>query len=117
MKNHNKEVFSLPNACGIVARYIKSKAFADDPSSLTPFSELILMICEVFSSSLRDAARDMSTRIAGDARTIPPMLLRLYEQAYGKGDTQTLQRCLDAWDLLLENRVGVTRDLMQAVEQ
>jgi hypothetical protein len=123
-----QEVFSLPDAPGMVARYIKSKAFADDPSpllwslkefpgSLTPFSEPILMICEVFSSSLRDPSRDMSTRIAGDAHTIPPLLLRLYEQAYGQGETQALQRCLDAWDLLFENRVGATRELMQAIEQ
>jgi hypothetical protein len=85
--------------------------------SLTPFSELILMICEVFAGSLQEASRNMSTGVAGDARTLPPMLLRLYEQAQDQGDAQTLNRCLDAWDLLFERRVGVTRELMIAMEQ
>jgi len=124
----DKRVLSLPNAQGIVARYIKSRAFADDPSplmwslkefsgSLIPFSELILMVCEVFASSLRDASRDMSTGVAADAYMIPPMLLRLYEQAQDQDDTRTLSRCLDAWDLMFEHRIGVTRDLTQAIEQ
>jgi hypothetical protein len=125
---YDKTVFSLPNARRMVARYIKSRAFADDPSpligslkefsgSLTPFSDLILMICEVFADSLRDASRDTSTGIAGDARRMLPMLLRLYEQAQGQGDGETVGRCLDAWDLLFEKRVGMTRDLTRAIEQ
>jgi hypothetical protein len=124
----DKRVLSLPDGQGIVARYVKSKAFADDPSplmwslkefsgSLTPFSGLVLMICEVFAGSLRDASRDMSTGVAGDAHSIPPMLLRLYEQAKEQGDVQILGRCLNAWDLLFEHRVGTTRDMVLAMEQ
>ena len=59
----------------------------------------------------------MSTGIAGDVHTIPPIVLRLYEQAQGQRDDKTLERCLDAWDMLFENRVGVTSDLMQAIDQ
>ena len=124
----DKRVLSIPNAQEIVARYIKSRAFADDPSplmwslkefsgSLTPFSGLVLMICEVLAGSLRGASRDMSTGVAGDAHCIPPMLLRLYEQAQEQGDAQVLGRCLDAWDMLFEHRVGTTRDLVHAMEQ
>jgi len=124
----NAKVFTIPDAQRVIARYIRSKAFADDPSpliwslkeftgELTQFAELILMICEAFAGSLRDASRDISTGIAGDAHTIPPLLLRLYEQAQGQGDAQVLNRCLDAWDVLFENRVGVTRDLVHAMEQ
>ena len=124
----NKKVFALPKVRRIVAGYINSKAFADDPSTLMrslkefsgplmPFSELILMTCEVFSGSLRDASGDVQTGMARGAHTIPPILLRLYEQAQDQRDSETVGRCLDAWDLLFENRVGVTRDLMQAIEQ
>jgi len=63
----DERIFTIPEAQGAVAEYIKSKAFADDPSpllwslkefsgSLKPFSELILLICEAFAGSLRGAS-------------------------------------------------------------
>lgn len=125
---HNEQIFNLPNARRMVTGYIKSKAFTDDPSplmwsleefsgSLIPFTNLILLICEIFADSLRDASKDISTGIAGDAHMIPPILLRLYEQTQDQGDAQNLNLCLDAWDLLFEKRVGATRDLTHAIEQ
>jgi hypothetical protein len=124
----NTKVFAIPDAHRVLTQYIRSKAFADDPSpliwslkeftgNLTQFVELVLMICEVFAGKLRDASRDTSTGIAGDAHMIPPLLLRLYEQAQDQGDAQVLNRCLDACDVLFENRVGVTRDWVHAMEQ
>jgi len=85
--------------------------------SLIPYAELILSVCEVFCGSLRDASHDMATGIAADAHMIPPLLLRLYEQAHGQTDADTVNRCLDAWDLLFEKRVGMTRDLTLAIER
>lgn len=124
----DKGVFSIPNASEFIGKYVHSQAYLDDPSplffaieehagSLTPYSELILSICEVFCGSLRDASRDMATGVAADTHMIPPLLLRLYEQAQGQGDADTVNRCLDAWDLLFENRVGMTRELTVAIER
>ena len=124
----DKGVFSIPNATEFIGKYVHSQAYLDDPSplffaikehagSLTPYAELILSVCEVFCGSLRDASRDMATGVAGDAHTLPPLLLRLYEQAHGQGDADTVNRCLDAWDLLFESRVGMARELTVAIEK
>jgi len=124
----NNEVFTLPNAPRVVAKYVKSKAFADDSfslmlslrefaESLTPFTELILMICDEFTGPLREASKNTNTGAAGSVREIPPILLRLYEQAQDQNDAQVLSRCLDAWDLLFEKRVGSTRELTNEIEK
>ncbi len=123
-----EQVLSLPNAPEIVTPYIKSKAYADDPSplmwslkehpgSLIPYAEMLLMICRVFSSSLRDDSRDAGSIVASCTPIIGPILLRLYEQAQGQGDRDLSARCLDTWDLLFENRVGTTRDLVRTMER
>jgi hypothetical protein len=124
----NKEVFSVPNASEFIGKYVHSQAYLDDPSplffaidehagSLMPYAELILSVCEVFCGSLRDASRDMATGVSADAHRIPPLLLRLYDQAQGQRDAHTVNRCVDAWDLLFENRVGMTRELTVAIER
>jgi hypothetical protein len=60
---------------------------------------------------------NMTTGIAGDASKIPPLLLRLYEQAQDQNNVSILTNCLDAWDILFERRVGTTRDLTSAIQQ
>jgi hypothetical protein len=124
----DKKVLSMPDASEFIGKYVHSQAYLDYPSPLffafeehagllTPYSELILSVCEVFCGSLRDASRDMATGVAANTHRIPPLLLRLYEQAQGQGDVDTVNRCLDAWDLLFENRVGMTRELTVAIER
>ena len=49
--------------------------------------------------------------------TLLPILLRISEQAQDAGDVETLNRCLDAWDLLFENKIGMTRDLTRSMAQ
>jgi hypothetical protein len=123
----DKKIFSVSGGTEIIQKYIKSEAFKDDPTwlfyaideyagSLLPLTDLILNICGQFAGPLRDATRDYSTGIAGDARRILPILLRLYEQAQEAKDTVIINRCLDSWDLLYEKRVGAVREMTQALD-
>lgn len=41
--------------------------------------------------------------------------MRLYEQAEEAGDSQIVNRCLDAWDTMFERRVGVVHELARAI--
>jgi hypothetical protein len=124
----NSQILRIPGSVDFINAYIQSQCFIDDPSpllyalerhpgSLLPYSELIFSISNVFSGPLKTQSRDMSTSIAGDAYRLPPLLLRLYEQAQDLEDSDISNICLDAWDLLFENRVGVTRELTKAIEQ
>ena len=45
------------------------------------------------------------------------ILLRLYESAQGDQKSQITDRCLDAWDLLFENRVEMAMGLTRNIEQ
>lgn len=124
----DKRIFSVLHGEQIVGEYLASQAYRDDPTplffameeytgSLLPYTDLILGICRTFAGPLRDASRDMSTGIAGDVRMLPPLLLRLYEQAQDGADPNTINQCLDAWDLLFESRVGVVRELTHSLDQ
>ena len=118
----DKQILTIPGGQELVLKYIKSKAYHDDPTplfyileeyagSLLPYLKVILGICREFAGPLRDASRDVSTRTAADAYMIPPLLLRLYEQAESSGDIKAINQCLDAWDLLFENRVGLMGEI------
>ena len=123
-----KETLSLPGGTEFVQAYINSQAYLDDPAPLLyamedfsgiliPYADIILGICDVFAGPLRDASRDISTAVASDASQIPPLLLRLYEQAQEQRHADIVGRCLDAWDILFEKRVGMTRELTKAISQ
>jgi hypothetical protein len=45
------------------------------------------------------------------------MLLGLYEETKQSGDKSAINGCLDAWDLLFENRVGAIRELARSLER
>jgi hypothetical protein len=108
--------------------YTKSKAFSDHPSqliysledvsgSLIPLGEIIFSICEVFSTTLQKQSRDYSLDTPHMVSKVCSLVLRLYEQSQGAGDSAVSQRCLEIWDMLFENRVGVTRELTAAIEK
>jgi hypothetical protein len=119
------ELSSFGGNAKFLRAYVSSAAFRDDPSallhpleaytgSLVPLASVVFAVCDVFAGPLADSSRDISTSIAGDARQIAPLLLRLYEQAEGSGDDRIQDRCLDSWDALLRNRVGNVATMMDA---
>ena len=108
--------------------YIKSKAYIDSPSglvdnlkdfsgSLLPLSEVIFDICRIFSTTLMEESRNLSLRIPHTASEIYSLLLRLYEQSESLNNMKIKDRCLDIWDMLFENRVGMIQELTKAIEK
>jgi hypothetical protein len=80
------------------------------------FEDLVPVICEEFTGPLGELSRDSSQSIALDASIVPSLLLRLYEQVK-ENHPDITEKCLDAWDILFENRVGYRRDMTKAIEQ
>lgn len=108
-------------------QFVRSRAFQDDltgtlftfekySGSLVPFAEVVFAICEGFVGPLADLSRDISTGLSHDASMIPSLLLRLYEQAQ-RDHSVIATKCLDAWDILFENRIGFTKDITKAIDQ
>ena len=108
--------------------YIRSKAFADDPvwmvndlrdfpDSLIPLAEIIFVICEIFSTTLREKSREVASRVPHTVSDVFSLLLRLYEQSQASSNAEIANRCLDIWDMFFENRVGIIRELTRAIEK
>ena len=118
--------FDLAENISLAIQFAHSKAFSENSyvlincledfkESLLPFSEVILEICNAISSTFVEETRSYQSRLGFAVHGISPLLLRLYEQAQ---DThiEIAHKCLDAWDILFESRVGRTRELTKAIE-
>jgi hypothetical protein len=123
----NDTFFDSPENISLAKLFLKSKAFTHNTfgifrslkkykDSLIPYHDIILDICGELTTSLLESSRDFRTRMAGVISDISPLLLRLYEQAQEEMP-DVADRCLDAWDLLFEKRVGITRDLTKSIEE
>lgn len=119
-------ILQFPEGVTFVQSFVDSQAFRDDPTalihgleeysgSLLPFSDVLFSMCDQFVGPLRDASRDVSQGIIHDLSQFVPMLIRLYEQAEEGKQTQIVNRCLEAWDVMFEQRVGVVYELAQAM--
>ena len=108
--------------------YINSQAYIDHPSdivynlkdfagSLLPVSEIIFAVCRVFSTTLLEKSRDLGLAVPHSVSDIYTVLLRLYEQSEGLGNSTTRNQCLDTWDMMFENRVGIIQELTKAIEK
>lgn len=112
----------------LVKEYIRSNTFADDPSnfimylkdftgSLIPLADVVFVICDEFSTTLKDKTSDNSSRYSYLVSEISSILLRLYEQAQGEQSLQLASHCLDIWDIFFENRIGRSVELTKAIEK
>lgn len=108
--------------------YVRSQAFTDDPNwllralgdhpgSLLDFGDIICDACERLMHAATDPARAQESHYNHSLWCLPPLLLRLYEQAQDQRDGNIQNRCLDAWDQLFERRVGVTCELTRAIDK
>ena len=120
------EVLKLSNIQTFIQTFIESQAFRDDPTgilftfehflgSLVPYADVVFCICEQFTGPLAELSRDASQSIAHDASKITSLLLRLYEQSK-ENNLDISDKCLDAWDILFENRIGHAREMTRAIE-
>jgi len=125
---YNKvELLKLSGIQPFVQSFIRSQAFRDDPTgilfsfenypdSLIPFADSVFTICKEFTDHLAELSRDFSQGLAHDVSKVLPLLLRLYEQLKDNLP-EIMNRCLDAWDILFENRIGHTREMTKIIEQ
>jgi hypothetical protein len=105
--------------------YAASRAFKCYPTVLLhrlrshsgdirPFAACILTVCESLAER-REHAPDETQSMSWEAGYyLPPILLRLYEQA--PNGSRLRKRCLDAWDRLLEARVLSAMDLTKSLD-
>jgi hypothetical protein len=116
-----------PDHQNFIQEYIKSQSFAESPDSfvdllanypgkLLSISESIFTVCEEFATALKEKSRDFSSGYPYTVKEMLPVLLRLYEQALGKGNGRIAGRCLDIWDILFESRVGRAIELTRSID-
>jgi len=102
--------------CFLGNQWVLLHAFALHTGPLLPLANLLMTIIDVCAGPLLEASRDLSTYTAHQVTEIGPLLLRLYEQTKDNRTSDVQHRCLDAWDLLLERRVGIARQLMSSID-
>jgi hypothetical protein len=119
--------FDSPANISLALRFVQSKAFGENTfyiidnlkdykESLLPCHTIILEICNVITTTLLETSKDDQSQFYYDLEDIPPLLLRLYEQAQERMP-DVANRCLDIWDELFEKRVGITRELTKSIEK
>lgn len=124
--HNNDKILKMANMIDFTRDYVRTPAFRDDPTglififenftdSLIPYSKIILDICTQFCGPLAESSRDLATGAAHDAGMLSPLILRLYEQSQD-AHPDIRNRCLDAWDMMFEHRIGLTRELMQQID-
>jgi len=105
--------------------YASSRAFIQQPTlllrrlhdytgSLVPFAHCVLSVCRSLSESHGNNVEQNRQRSWGADHYLPPILLRLYDQASNESKVREL--CLDAWDNLLRSRVVSAFSLMRKLE-
>jgi len=118
------DILQIPAGATFVQSFIDSQAFRDDPTvlvhalerfsgTLLPFSNVLLAMCDQFVGPLRAATRDVSQGVMYDLSQFLPILVRLYEQAEDRKNTQVVNECLDALDAMFKQRIGVLRELAE----
>ena len=123
-----KDVLDGARYAGFIRELIQSKAFADDSDyliwqlkesagNLLDVADVIFSICEELSTTLIEKTRNIASGFVTEPRQIAGILLRLYDQAEGKGNKTIANRCLDIWDTFFEKRVGRTMELTMAIER
>jgi hypothetical protein len=111
-----------------VKSFVRSKTFADHPysfvdwlknfpGSLVPLADVVFTVCEVFSTTLREKSREIGTDVPYTVSEACTLLLRLYEQSHNSNYAEITNRCLDAWDELFQNRVGIVREISKTIER
>lgn len=120
-------VFDMADSPRLAGEFVESPSFADSPDSLlhplsehtgeiTRYASVVLAAADIISGPLAEDTRNTSTRTAFAGNEVSTLLLRLYETAYGSHDRKLQDDCLDRWDRMLENRVGMTRDHLKQLD-
>jgi hypothetical protein len=124
--HNNVELLKLPGIQPFIQSFIRSQTFRDNPTGilfsfeefpepLVPFADSIFVICEEFTGPLAEFSRGLSQGITHNVSQVVSLLLRLYDQAK-EYHPAIAAKCLDAWDVLFEKRIGQTREMTRAID-
>jgi hypothetical protein len=115
--------------CGteLISKYVKTKAFNDDPDrilrafeefqgSLIPIANLIFEIIAELIEIICSPDRTSDRRMPMVDTQISKLLLRLYGQSSEDYDKSIASRCLDMVDQLLKHRIASARTLIDEIE-
>ena len=121
---YDHDFLETPWAPAILTKFVKSKAYRDDdghllwrlkelPGSIDRFSEVVFAIVDAILHQFQTGSPANSSYWSRDG--LIEALLRLYDRATGSKQSEVRQRCLDAWDALIEHRAisawSLSRDL------
>lgn len=120
-------LLTTPDLQVFLQSFVQSEAFRDDPirlihflegqkPSLRQFSNIVMRISDEFASHFGPGASALTQRISYASTHLTPLLLRLYDENPGDEVGSVRQCCLDAWDRLLEARVGPALTLTRALD-
>lgn len=117
----------IPEVVSLSRAFAASRAFEDCsgelvtalqwfPGEIGPYTETILDVCDKFSAPLAKESRDASQHVMHDVKGLSKLLLRLYESSQRTGQDDLQTRCLDAWDKMIESRVGGLWGVLGAID-
>jgi hypothetical protein len=112
----SEDAFETAAARSLALRFVASAALDDNmgdllmglehyAGKLKDYAEPVLAVADRLAGRLAPEARDYQTQRPLDADMLAKVLLRLYEQA--EHEQELRGRCLDAWDNLMSQRIGV----------
>ena len=116
-----------PSGLKLAKYFVASKAFLHSLDDLThalkemhdnliPFSGLIFAICDRLRELKADGESEYDNPSMAD-RDIPDILLRVYHQSRTEKQKALHEKCLDAWDKMLESNFGNCASQLLNIEQ
>lgn len=123
----NTNVLARPDACQILDTFMMSKSFSDDSAdpilllseykgSLKPFAAVIVKFATLITAHDPAAVGEKQWDRHFAIQHITPLLLKLYEECEGRDGVSIRQQCLDAWDSLFEQRMGIVAQLTKGLD-
>jgi hypothetical protein len=108
--------FKIAAARSVAQRFSESTALDDNMNDLLmglehhagllkDYAQVVFAMADRLAGPLAAEARDHQTQRPLDAEMLAKVLLRLYEQAEYENEIRA--RCLDAWDSLISQRIGL----------
>jgi hypothetical protein len=119
------DIINYPMNVKLILQYLKSNAFTDSSmivyklkeyeGNLLDFSEVIFSLFDAFVDQ-KSRGKEFSFRFRHDIEESIELLIRLYEQSKDHNSV-IFSKCLDTWDILLEERIGRAVVLQQQISR
>ena len=115
------------SAVELTQAFVNSRAFLDNPDDILypldeyvgdilPYADVVLSAVNRVCTLLAEETRNISSRIAYAGNELSKLTLKVYETSYEKQNKSLQDRCLDCWDHMLKNRIGMTEKHMMQLD-